>query len=78
MHPTVKPLALMRYLCRLACPPGGLILDLLMGSGSTLIAAQDLGFRAIGIETEKQYCRIAANRLSARSAKSAAKVLEAK
>ena len=73
-HPTVKPLAVMRYLCRLACPPGGMILDLLMGSGSTLIAAQDLGFRAIGIEAEKGYCRIAANRLSAKSAPSAARV----
>ena len=38
-HPTVKPLALMRYLCRLVTPPGGLILDPFMGSGTTLIAA---------------------------------------
>ncbi|HUV08295.1 MAG TPA: site-specific DNA-methyltransferase, partial [Spirochaetia bacterium] len=49
-HPTVKPLALMRYLCRLVTPPGGIVLDCFAGSGSTLIAARDERFRYIGIE----------------------------
>ncbi len=63
-HPTVKPLALMRWLCRLVTPPGGLILDPFAGSGSTLIAAHQEGFRAIGIEQDADYCRIAEARLA--------------
>ena len=63
-HPTVKPLALMRYLCRLIAPPGGVVLDPFMGSGSTLRAARDLGFKAVGIEIEEPYCEIAAKRLA--------------
>lgn len=54
-HPTVKPLSLMRWLCRLVTPPGGLILDPFAGSGTTLQAAVELGFRAIGIEREAEY-----------------------
>ena len=61
-HPTVKPLALMRYLCRLVTPPNGLILDPFMGSGTTLIAAEREGFRAVGIELNKDYCEIAEKR----------------
>jgi len=63
-HPTVKPTDLMKYLCRLVTPPRGLILDPFMGSGPTLYAAKELGFRAIGIEIEERYCEIAAKRLS--------------
>jgi len=63
-HPTVKPLDLMTWLCTLVTPPGGLILDPFMGSGSTLLAAQKLGFWAIGIELEERYCEIATQRLS--------------
>lgn len=62
-HPTVKPLALMRYLCRLVTPPGGLILDPYLGSGTTAIAALETGFRFIGIEREEEYFQIALNRL---------------
>ena len=62
-HPTVKPLALMRYLCRLVTPPGGLILDPFMGSGTTLIAAGQEGFRAVGIEVSEEYCEIARKRI---------------
>jgi site-specific DNA-methyltransferase (adenine-specific) len=62
-HPTVKPLALMRYLCRLVTPPGGLILDPFMGSGTTLIAAVQEGFRAVGIEVNEEYCGIARKRI---------------
>lgn len=54
-HPTVKPLSLMRWLCTLITPPGGIILDPFAGSGSTLQAAKECGFRAIGIEIEESY-----------------------
>ena len=63
-HPTVKPLALMRYLCRLVTPPAGTILDPFMGSGTTLIAAEQEGFRAVGIELNEEYCEIARRRTS--------------
>lgn len=58
-HPTVKPTALMRYLCRLVTPPGGTILDPWMGSGSTGKAAKLEGFDFIGMEREADYFRIA-------------------
>jgi site-specific DNA-methyltransferase (adenine-specific) len=58
-HPTVKPVALMRYLCRLVTPPGGTVLDPFMGSGSTGIAAVLEGFSFIGIERELEYLEIA-------------------
>lgn len=54
-HPTVKPLALMRYLCRLITPPGGLILDPFAGTGTTGRAAIKEGFRAVLIEKEADY-----------------------
>ena len=63
-HPTVKPTALMRYLCRLVTPPGGVVLDPFMGSGSTGKAAILEGFRFIGIEREAEYCEIARARIS--------------
>ena len=64
-HPTVKPTSLMRYLCRLVTPPGGLILDPFMGSGSTGKAASLEGFRFIGIELEGDYIEIAGRRIGA-------------
>jgi site-specific DNA-methyltransferase (adenine-specific) len=54
-HPTVKPLALMRYLCRLVTQPGGLVLDPFAGSGTTLEAAHLEGFEAIGVEMTPDY-----------------------
>jgi site-specific DNA-methyltransferase (adenine-specific) len=63
-HPTVKPLALMRYLCRLVTPPGGIILDPFMGSGSTGVAAELEGFRFIGIDQDKEAFDIACRRVS--------------
>jgi len=63
-HPTVKPLALMRWLCRLVTPPGGVVLDPFAGSGSTLIAAGQEGFRFLGCEREEEYVRIAEARLA--------------
>jgi DNA modification methylase len=62
-HPTVKPTELMRYLCRLVTPPGGVVLDPFMGSGSTLKAAVMERFRGIGIEREPQYFAIAKRRI---------------
>ena len=64
-HPTVKPTDLMRYLCRLVTPPGGIVLDPFMGSGSTGKAAALEGFQFIGIEREAEYCEIAKARIAA-------------
>ena len=66
-HPTVKPVKLMKYLCRLITPKGGTVLDPFMGSGSTGIAAKDEGFEFIGIEREKEYFEIAERRISVAS-----------
>ena len=64
-HPTVKPLDLMRYLCKLLCPPsGGLFLEPFSGSGTTLMACKALNIRAVGIELDEHYAEIAAKRLS--------------
>ena len=62
-HPTVKPTDLMRYLCRLVTPPGGVVLDPFMGSGSTGKAVMLEGFRFIGIEREAEYVEIARARI---------------
>ena len=67
VHPTVKPIKLMKYLCRLVTPKGGTVLDPFMGSGSTGIAAKDEGFEFIGIEREKEYFEIAERRISVAS-----------
>jgi site-specific DNA-methyltransferase (adenine-specific) len=58
-HPTVKPTALMRYLCRLVTPPEGIVLDPFMGSGSTGKAALLEGFQFVGIERDPEYFKIA-------------------
>ena len=62
-HPTVKPIKLMKYLCRLVTPKGGTVLDPFMGSGSTGMAAKDEGFDFIGIEKEKEYFDICESRI---------------
>ena len=62
-HPTVKPIKLMRYLCRLVTPKGGVVLDPFMGSGSTGIATKQENFQFIGIEKEKEYYDIACKRI---------------
>lgn len=64
-HPTVKPTALMQYLCRLITPPGGTVLDPYTGSGSTGKAAMFEDFRFIGIERELEYVEIATARIEA-------------
>lgn len=62
-HPTVKPTDLMAYMCRLVTPPGGLVLDPFMGSGSTGKACMREGFRFLGIEREAEYLAIARARI---------------
>ena len=61
-HPTVKPVSLMRWLCRLVTPPGGVILDPFLGSGSTAIAAKAEGFRIGGIDLSAEYLEMAKRR----------------
>ena len=63
IHPTVKPTDLMAYLCRLVTPPGGVVLDPFMGSGSTGKAAIPEGFHFIGVECEPAYFDIARRRI---------------
>ena len=63
VHSTVKPTDLMRHLCRLVTPPGGVVLDPFLGSGSTGVAALAEGFRFVGIEREAEYMAIATARI---------------
>jgi site-specific DNA-methyltransferase (adenine-specific) len=63
-HPTVKPLALMRYLVRLVTPPGGIVLEPFAGSGTTLAAAILEGFDAIGCELTDDYLPIIEGRIA--------------
>jgi site-specific DNA-methyltransferase (adenine-specific) len=63
LHPTQKPVALIEYLIQTYTEPGDLVLDPCMGSGTTLVAAGNLGRRAIGIEIEDWYCSVGARRL---------------
>lgn len=62
-HPTVKPVSIMQYLCRLVTPPDGLILDPFLGSGTTGVAAVLEGFRFVGCEREEKYIPIAEGRI---------------
>jgi site-specific DNA-methyltransferase (adenine-specific) len=62
-HPCQKPLSWATWLIARACDPGNTVLDPFMGSGTTLVAAKQLGRRAIGIEIEQKYCDIAIERL---------------
>ena len=62
-HPTVKPLALMSWLVTLITPPGGTTLDPFAGTGTTLQAARDKGFKAIGIEQDADYIQLINARL---------------
>lgn len=68
-HPTVKPLAIMRWLVRLVTQPGGLVLDPFAGSGTTVEACMVEGFRCVAVEREAEYlplieARISRNNLS--------------
>jgi tRNA G10 N-methylase Trm11 len=64
-HSTVKPITLMRYLCRLVTPPNGTVLDPFTGSGTTGVAAKLEGFSFIGIEMNPEYVKIAEARIGA-------------
>ncbi len=64
-HPTVKPLALMKYLCTLTnTPTGGVVLDPFCGSGTTLMACKELKRDYIGIDNQPEYCEIARKRVN--------------
>ena len=63
-HPTVKPLALMRYLVRLVTPPGGVVLDPFLGSGTTAVAAILEGFGWVGFEMTEDYWPIIESRVA--------------
>jgi len=62
-HPTTKPIRLMSWLVTLVTPPGGIVLDPFMGSGTTVRAAVLGGFRGIGIEKEEPFANLAKRRL---------------
>lgn len=62
-HPTVKPIKLMQYLIKLVTPSDGVVLDPFMGSGSTGVAASELGFEFVGCEISGEYFKIAENRI---------------
>jgi site-specific DNA-methyltransferase (adenine-specific) len=62
-HATVKPLELMKWLVRLVTPPGGLVLDPFLGSGTTAMACELEHFRWVGIERKKEYIDIAEQRI---------------
>ena len=70
IHPTVKPIKLMKYLCRLITPKGGTVLDPFMGSGSTGMAAKEENFDFVGIEKEEEYFNIASARIESVETKS--------
>ena len=63
-HPCEKPAPLLQHMIETSTRPGALILDPFAGTGSTLIAAQSLGRRAVGVEREEKYCEVIATRLS--------------
>jgi DNA modification methylase len=63
-HPTVKPIKLMEYLIKLVTPENGTVLDCFMGSGTTGVAAKNLGFNFIGIELDENYFKIAEKRIN--------------
>jgi site-specific DNA-methyltransferase (adenine-specific) len=65
IHPTVKPVALMKYLIRLVVPKGGVVLDPFLGSGTTAVAAIEEGVEWIGCEREPEYLEIIEARVAA-------------
>ena len=77
-HPTVKPIALMRWLVRMVTPPGGLVVDPFNGSGTTGIAAVLEGFRYLGIEQAAEYADIARRRIAHHGAEMIAELEAAK
>lgn len=74
IHPTVKSTSLMRYLIRLITPPNGVILDAFLGSGTTLIAAEQLGFKCLGAEMDEVHGDIILSRYETFTGKKAVKI----
>ncbi|HZV84124.1 MAG TPA: site-specific DNA-methyltransferase, partial [Brevundimonas sp.] len=70
-HPTVKPIALMRWLCRLVTPPGGVVLDPFAGSGTTGVAALREGFGCVLIERNLAYYGDLMRRMASAEARAA-------
>lgn len=68
-HPTVKPVEIMRWLCRLVTPPGGIVADFFCGSGTTGCGALAEGFRFLGVERDAGYVEIARARLRSTAAR---------
>jgi site-specific DNA-methyltransferase (adenine-specific) len=64
-HPTQKPLEIVERMVKASCPPGGVVLDLFMGSGTTAVAAQNCGRQFVGFELNPEYCEIISARLQA-------------
>ena len=67
-HPTQKPLEIIERMLKASCPPGGVVLDPFMGSGTTAVAAQRCGRNYVGFELNADYCTVIAARLSAPAA----------
>lgn len=63
-HPAVKPLSIVKNLITNSCPAGGIVLDPFMGSGTTAVAAAELGFDFLGFESDPKYARLANNRVA--------------
>ena len=72
-HPTVKSVELMRWLCRLITPPGGVVLDPFLGSGSTMIAAEKTGRRCYGMDIDPAYVDVSVARWEAFTGEKAAR-----
>ncbi|MBA4376976.1 MAG: site-specific DNA-methyltransferase, partial [Anaerolinea sp.] len=68
LHPTQKPLDLLRWLVLTYTNPGELVLDPFAGSGTTLVACKETGRWAIGIERDESYWAVAINRLDLQNA----------
>lgn len=66
-HPTPKPIRWMEVAVGLASDPGGIVLDPFAGSGSTLVAASNMGRKSVGVEMEERYCELIAKRLSSQT-----------
>ena len=64
-HPTQKPLEIIERMLKASCPPGGVVLDPFMGSGTTALAAKRCGRQFVGFELNRDYCDIIAARLAA-------------
>jgi site-specific DNA-methyltransferase (adenine-specific) len=63
-HPTQKPLEIVERMIKASCPPGGLVLDPFMGSGTTAVAARRTGRNYVGFELNSKYCEMIRARLS--------------